>query len=523
MAYNSFLYLGAFLGLAYVLWALLPAQKRPFGLLFASVVFYWIGSGKYIVWIVAAAVITWLTGLMLGRLDELYAQAGPHMEGAEKKAYRGNVKKLKGLVAGIGCTVMLAAFLAVKYGTFTVQSINGVLARLPGHAALALPAWGQPLGLSFFTLMAVSYLVDVLRGVCKPARQFWQVALYLGFWPHVVEGPFDRYGALAPALLSAQQKPDYRNLTFGAQRIVWGMFKKVVIADRANMYVNAVFNDYTQYSGAAVAIGTLLYTLQLYAEFSGCMDIALGSAEIFGIPMAENFRQPFFSKSVGEFWRRWHLTLGAWLKEYLFQPLIVSRPFIKLGKKCREKFGAAAGRNLPVWLGLFVTWVAIGAWHDPGWKYIAYGLYYCALQLLGEMLEPLLRRLMPKLPEWRKMRWYRAWQIVRTFVLVNLGMLLFRSNGGAAAFMMLKNLTKPYEGSLLIKLDARDIGVLVIGAIMIFVVDLLHERGVHIREKIAGWHLPVRWAVYLVAVIAVIVFGAYGDSYDPAAFIYAQF
>ena len=523
MSYNSFIYFGLFLGLVYGVWLITPKHQRPLVLLAASAVFYWFNAGHYIVWFIGGAIVTWAAGLLLGRLDELFADAKPHLQGAGRKAYKAKITALKkGTVAG-GAALLLGCLLVLKYSPFFGKALNSLFARLPGGFALALPKWVLPLGISFYTLMAVGYLVDVYRGVIRPSEKLWQVALFLGFWGHIVEGPFDRYGDMAPALISREQHPSYDNLCFGAQRILWGLFKKIVVADRANAYVKAVFDDFTQYSGAATVVGTLLYTLQLYAEFSGCMDIVLGSGQLFGIPMAENFRQPFFSKTVGEFWRRWHITLGAWLREYLFQPFIMSRPVMRLGKWLRQKLGPAAGRSLPVWLGLVVTWVAIGWWHGAGWIYLIYGLYYCAFQLLGQIAEPYLLKFMPFLPAWRKKLWYKAFQVARTFVIVNVGMLLFRSNGASNALYMLRQLCTPYTGSLLIKLDLRDMAVLGLGAALILLADILHERGVHIRARIAAKPLPVRWAVYIGGAVLVMALGAYGDNYDPAAFIYAQF
>ena len=361
-----------------------------------------------------------------------------------------------------------------------------------------------------------------LPGQLPPGGHYWQVLSFLCFWPHVVEGPFDRWDSLSGPLLDPP-RPSYKNLTFGVQRVVWGLFKKTVIADRANMYVKAVFDDYTQYSGLAVVVGTLLYTLQLYAEFSGCMDIVLGSAECFGIPLAENFRQPFFSRTVGEFWRRWHITLGAWLREYLFQPLILSGPWKSLGKFCRTRLGAAAGRSLPVWAALGVTWVAIGWWHGAGWLYLVYGLYYFFWQLLGEIFEPIFTARIPHLAELRSRRWYRLFQVLRTCLLVLGGMLIFRANGTKAAIAMFRSLAVPYAGSLLIQLDARDLAVLAVGAVLLLAVDLLHEKGIAIRQRLAAAPLVLRWAVYIAGVLAILIFGAYGDNYDPAGFIYAQF
>lgn len=523
MSYNSFIYLFIFLGVSWALWAVLPQKWRPGVLLGASLLFYVATAKRFVVYILVAAAIIWVTGLLLGRLDGLFAATKTALPGPpERKALKKQVASLKKWVVGSGAVLVLGIFLAVKYLPFAVRSLNALFARLPGGLTFTVPAFVAPLGLSFFSLMAVSYVVDVYRGTTAPAQHYWQVLLYLSFWPHVVEGPFDRYGALAPTLFDPP-RPNYTAFCFGVQRIVWGMFKKVVIADRANMYVKAVFDDWTKYSGGAVVLGTLLYTLQLYAEFSGCMDIVIGSAELFGVKLAENFRAPFLSRSIGEFWRRWHITLGAWLKEYLFQPLVLTRPLQRFGKFCRQKFGPAAGRNWPVWLALGITWLAIGLWHGAGWIYAVYGLYYFFLQFLGELFEPLLCRCLPKLKEWRGKRWYHLLQIGRTFLLVNLGMLLFRSNGLRAALEMLASLRVPYPSSLLIKLDARDMVVLAVGAVLLLAAEVLHLRGHHLRAELAQKPLPLRWGVYIAGITLALVFGAYGDHYDPAAFIYAQF
>ena len=522
MAYNSFPYLCIFLPLCWVAWAVLPQRYRPAALLAGSLVFYWLTAGTYTVWLLLAAALTWALGLGLGRLQQLQEAALPGLDKPARKEAKHQFAALQRGMVTAGVIGLLGLLIWLKYLPFLVRTLNSALSLLPFAWQVAAPSFVQPLGLSFFTLMALSYLFDVRRGTTQPAEHYWQVLLYLSFWPHVVEGPFDRWAQISPALLNPP-KPNYRAFTFGVQRILWGMMKKLIIADRANMYVKAVFDNWPSHSGSAVVVATLLYTLQLYAEFSGCMDMVLGAAECFGVPLAENFRQPFFARSVSEFWRRWHITLGAWLREYLFQPVIVSKPMMRFGKWCRTRFGAALGRSLPVWAGLLLTWLAIGLWHGAGWLYVVYGLYYFLLQWLGEVAEPTLLRLCPSLPQWRTRRWYKLWQTLRTFVLVNFGMLLFRSNGTRAALEMLASLRRPYEGSLLIKLDAQDLWVLVIGALVLLAVDLLHERGIAIRESIARRPLPLRWAIYCGGMLAVMIFGAYGDNYDPAAFIYAQF
>ena len=262
MSYNSFIYLFVFLAVAWGAWAVLPQRGRPFVLLAASMVFYLVSARQYVLYILAVAAVAWAVGQQLARLDALFAAAKPDLAAPARKAMKKQVASLKKFTVGFGAVLSVAALLAVKYLPFAVRVWNALAAWLPGSPSLAVPSFVQPLGLSFFTLMAVSYVVDVYRGACAPATHYWQVLLFLGFWPHVVEGPFDRYGALAPALFDPP-RPSYRSLTFGVQRILWGLFKKMVIADRAYMCVKAVFDDWVQYSGAAVVLGTLLYTLEL--------------------------------------------------------------------------------------------------------------------------------------------------------------------------------------------------------------------------------------------------------------------
>ena len=520
MAYHASVYLLLFLPPVWALWALAPQKYRAGVLLGGSLWFYWCGANYGIVWLLGIAAVVWLLGIAMGRAEELCAAVRPALDPPARKALKKQAAALKRCLLVPGVAGLVLVLVRIKYLPFLLSvPLQWLAEHRPWWPQLSLSSIAQPLGISFFLLMGISYLVDVSRGAIQPAQKYWQVLSFLCFWPHVVEGPFDRWDKTAPALLDPPA-PSYRALCFGVQRMVWGLFKKIVIADRANALVKLVFDDWTQYSGAAIAVGTLCYTLQLYAEFSGCMDLALGTAEAFGVPLSENFRQPFFARSVGEFWRRWHITLGAWLREYVFQPVTVSKPMMRFGKFCRGRFGAAAGRSLPVWTGLLITWVLIGLWHGAGLIYLVYGLYYFLLQLLGEIAEP---HLPAALTAKRETRWYRALQMLRTFVLVNFGMMLFRANGVMALMQMLRSLFTPWRQSLLIGIDAKDAAVLAAGTALMLAVDVLHERGHRLRSELAARPLPLRWAVMIAGVVSVMLFGAYGDNYDPAGFIYAQF
>lgn len=235
-------------------------------------------------------------------------------------------------------------------------------------------------------------MIDVYRGKYKADHCLARVALYLSFFPTIVEGPIARYDQVAHQLYEGHSF-HYENLTHGAQLIVWGMFKKIVIADRANMLVNHVFDDYIQFSGLSVVIAIVFYTIQLYTEFSGCMDIVRGSAQIFSIHLPENFKQPFFSKSINEFWTRWHMTLGAWLRDYVFYSVSLSNPFKKFNHYVREHCGEYFTKLLPATTALLFVWLCNGLWHGASIKYVMYGMYYYIIMVIGMFMEPIFLRI----------------------------------------------------------------------------------------------------------------------------------
>ncbi len=521
MAYNSVVYLAFFLVGIYIVWCLTPARLRPFVLLAGSALYYTSFGVKYAVYILLAIFVSWGAGRLLER-DAASLRALKKDKAAP--AYKANLARVQArrrLVLVGAVLLLLGLLIWRKYAGFLVEVLDSLLALLPGGFALAVPKLAQPIGISFYTLMAISYVVDVSRGAGK-AHALWEVALFVSFWPHIMEGPFDRCTAMEPTLFSRVQRPSYQNLCFGAQRILWGMFKKVVVADRAAQYIGTVYDNSASYGGRAVMLATLLYTIQLYTEFSGAIDIAAGTAELFGIPLAENFRQPFFARSVGEFWRRWHISLGAWLREYVFQPFIMTKANLSFGKKCRKWFGAQMGRTLPVWLGLAVVWLCTGLWHGAAWLFVVYGMYYCVLQLLGEISDLLLHRFCPKFSAWRaKSRLYHAFQMLRTFVLVNIGMLIFRAADLSTAWALFRSMFTPSPTAFAVPFDERN--VLVLGVLLVLLVDILHEKGVHIRASLAALPLPLRWSAYAALGVSIAVFGAYGANYASTAFIYAQF
>ena len=314
MSYTSISYLVFILLGAFIVYNIVPLKHRWKVLLAFSYLFYFINSGRYIIFILFGSLTIYVGGLLINKIDDGCSMARKALPKESKKEYKALIGWQKKCVCVCVVLVNVGILVFLKYSVFLGQVFTDVLGLI--HINVENPMYQRmmPLGISFYTLSAVSYIVDVYRGKYRASDKFGKVALFLAFFPHIVEGPIARFDLVGEQMYEGHRF-SYENMTMGLQLILWGFFKKIVIADRANMYVNQIFDNYASYTGLPVVVGMLLYTLQLYAEFSGCMDIVRGSAQMFGIGLSENFNQPFISKTVSEFWRRWHMTLGAWFKD----------------------------------------------------------------------------------------------------------------------------------------------------------------------------------------------------------------
>lgn len=529
MSYTSISYLVFILLGAFIVYNIVPLKHRWKVLLAFSYLFYFINSGRYIIFILFGSLTIYVGGLLINKIDDGCSMARKALPKENKKEYKALIGWQKKCVCVCVVLVNVGILVFLKYSVFLGQVFTDVLGLI--HINVENPMYQRmmPLGISFYTLSAVSYIVDVYRGKYRASDKFGKVALFLAFFPHIVEGPIARFDLVGEQMYEGHRF-SYENMTMGLQLILWGFFKKIVIADRANMYVNQIFDNYASYTGLPVVVGMLLYTLQLYAEFSGCMDIVRGSAQMFGIGLSENFNQPFMSKTVSEFWRRWHMTLGAWFKDYVFYSVSLSKPFVKLSKKTREHMNTFFATFVPMSIAMFIVWFGTGIWHGASWKYVMYGLYYWAIMIIGLLTEPFFKKLYEKMHVDRQGKIYRLLQVVRTFIFVNVGMLMFRADDLTAFGHMFASMFRGFtfadltNGTLLgMKLDMADFAVLAVGALILFLVGLYKEKGHQIRAELATKNIVLRWAVYYVLLFGVIILGAYGKGYEVAGFIYAQF
>lgn len=528
-SYYSLIYGLLFLPLTVIIYQLVPKRKRWIVLLVASYAFFWSISHQLIIYILFSTLSIHHFGLWMENIENKFLLKKPYLEKTDLKIQRQTMKKKKQGVLVLGILLHLGLLIGLKYSPFMIENINTFLNIIRCPISFEVPSFLLPIGISFYTLQAVSYMVDVYRGTIPADQNLGRLALYLAFFPQIMEGPICRYEETAMSLWKGESVT-YGQLTFGLQRILLGLMKKMVIADRLNPLVDEVFRNYQAYSGEIIFLGAIAYTMQLYMEFSGTMDVVIGTAEIFGIRLPENFRQPFFSKSVAEFWRRWHITLGTWLKDYVFYPISMSKFSKKMTKKSRQRWGNYYGPLLVGGIALLAVWVANGFWHGVGWNYLFFGLYHFVLIFTGSLFLPVIKKITGILKINCEHWAYHGMQIIKTGVIVCIGELFFRADGLRVGLKMFKQMVTSFslnsfgDGTILnLGLDKHDFMIVLLMGIVILMISLLKEKNIEIRKAIAIKPIPVRWLVYYMLIMAIVVFGAYGSGYIPVNPMYANF
>ncbi len=508
-----------------VFYNLFPKKIRAFVLLLVSFLFFSILSSKLIIYLLITIMTVYLSALQISKIGE-ERKAALKASAEDKKAIKEKFKRKKRLVLFV-CIFINVAFLFVfKYLKFFTINTNSILTWLNIDYRLKVLKIIAPIGISFYSLQALSYLLDVYYEKISADKNILRVALFISFFPQIMEGPIARYEDTAEALYQGN-KITYHNFCFGVQRILWGLFKKMVIADRLNVLVKTVFDDYASFSGPIIFLGAAGYTAMLYMEFSGAIDVVIGIGEMFDVRIPDNFRQPFFSKNISEFWARWHISLGKWFKDYIYYPISLSKPMKKLTAKARKTLGNHFGPLLSGTIALFVVWSLNGLWHGAGWTFILFGMYHFVLISLGNVTQPILNSFCTKHNVNRNNVVYRVFQSIKVTILVIFGELIFRASSVRAAMEMFQRIAtnfhiKANEFSCL-GLDFPDCLVLFIALLVVFVVGLLKERDVNIRDEISKKKIVVRWILFYVLIFSIIIFGAYGPGYEPVDPIYADF
>jgi D-alanyl-lipoteichoic acid acyltransferase DltB (MBOAT superfamily) len=399
----------------------------------------------------------------------------------------------------------------------------------PAASASLLFTLAAPLGISYYTMSLISYVADVYwrrdKAEANPAR----LALFALYLPKALEGPIVRHRDLAPQL-AAGPKLDYRSLTRGAQRMCWGYLKKLVIADRLAPFVTAAFAGWEHQHGSILLLAAICGALQLYCDFSGCMDMALGLSEALDITMEENFRQPFWSLTVAEFWRRWHITLGAWFRDYVYMPLATSPTLIKLSGVLKKPFGAKVARAFTTVVSLMLTWLLTGLWHATGPSYLAWGIWWGLLITLSTVFAPQLKALREGLHIDDQSTGWKLYQRLRTFALFVVSRLLTIPGDLEVTRGVVERMGTAFgpwrllDGSIFgFSFSWPSLVAMLVAIALLWYVDSREEAGVDVRDRVAELPLLPRWAIYLLLVFAPLIFGAYGTGYDAASFVYMAY
>ena len=497
-------------------------------LLAGSLAFYAIvGDPRDMLVMGVVAVATWASGIALASLDDkMRAQRKATRDRAQKKEVKARFTRRKRTVL-IGCFALCLLILGYfKY--WNVILFQAGLASSPSSLKILLP-----LGISFYTFQSLGYLIASYNGAFPPQRNFLRYLLFVTYFPQIIQGPINRYDELSEQLY-ATRSFDIQVARRGLLRMGLGFLKVMAIANVLTGAVSSILDGATPTTpGSVLAYGILLYSLQIYASFSGGIDIVEGVSELFGIQMAQNFRQPYFSTSLSEFWRRWHMSLGVWMRNYVFYPLAITRPFKRLGKWGTTHLGRQVGRTLPACVANVIVFLLVGLWHGAEYHFLAWGLYYGVAIALSDLLAPCYERLANALRVDRTTVAYTCFAVARTFVLVQIGRFYDYINSVALATRCIGNVFLDFSPSAFLPtLQSLDLPipewlgappVTLCAIAVVLVVDLLNERGVDVRGALLARKLPIRVLVYLVVGVIVVVSFAYDQTTGGGRFAYANF
>ena len=501
-------------------------------LLAASMYFYFVSGGAAaMIFIFVTACSTYYAALRIDEVTQKY-KADAKREGItreEKKALRSAADKVKRRWMIAALLINFGILVVLKYGAFAVSNIDALLERTGVAARMPVPAFILPLGISFYTFQSMGYLIDVQRGKYEADRHFWKFLLFVSYFPQMIQGPIGRYDKLAHQL-TAEHKWDDLQLREGFLRMLWGFFKKIVIAERLAIIVSEVFTNHREYSGFVIFGGVFLYGLQIYADFSGGMDIIIGASQILGVKMSENFRQPFFAGSVSEFWQRWHMTLGAWMKDYIFYSITFSGWFASLQKRLRRSLGRYYGKIVPTCIASFIVFTIVGIWHGANWKYLVYGFYHAVFVFSDTLLERVFERQRQFFHVNVKAFGWKMFRILRTILIVTFGRYLSRAESVRHAFAMYRETFRSFNPWVLtdgtfyrLGVSERNCHMLLLAVLLLAAVDILNENGIVVRTVIARQDVVTRWVVMSAAIAAVLILGTYGEGFEASAFIYQFF
>lgn len=491
MLFNSYQFL-IFFPIITVIYYVIPRKTRTVMLLAASYYFYMSWNPKYIILIVASTVVTYLSGVLI--------------------EIKPNIKKSI-LIVCILCNIGILFFF--KYFNWAMECMNTILRIFTG-ASINI-GWNVilPVGISFYTFQALSYTIDVYRGTISAERNIVKYALFVSFFPQLVAGPIERSENLLPQIKHLEEiKFEYKSVVKGIILIIWGLYMKLVIADRIAILVDEVFENYLNYGTVELIVGAAAFSIQIYCDFASYSIIAVGAAGVLGIKLMSNFETPYFSQDIKEFWRRWHISLSSWLKDYVYIPLG--------GNRCSQ---------IRKYANLFVTFLISGLWHGANGTYVLWGGAHGIFQIIGEATKPIKSFCCNKL-EIKTDCWsWKALKVTTTFVLTTFAWIFFRCSSITMALSFIKrifiapNWWVLFDTSLFqLGLDQKEWGILRGALMILLIVDLIkYKSGEQLDTVLCRQNAWFRWLVIIFMISSIWILGVYGPDVSSETFIYFQF
>ncbi len=514
-----------FIGILFVLYYTIFRKCQWVLLLIGSLGYYLFFARKGLIFILVTAFSIWLAGIIFDRMEERSKERRkqPGLDRAAKKAIKKQTLIKK--------RILLVLILALNFGILTFFKIWNLLAAQPAaDGGMHLSALILPLGISFYTFQAVAYLADVYQSKYEAEKNFLHFLLFVSWFPQTIQGPINRFDKLRPMYFT-EHKPEADRFKRALSLYLFGLMKKYALANILAGMTGPLFEGTLgNRSGSVILIGILLFAIQEYADFSGGIDMVMAASSLFGIDMMRNFRQPYFATSMADFWRRWHITLGAWMRDYVFYPFAVTKPMLALVKWGSKKFGKQ-GRVLAAAVGNVLVFLIVGVWHGTGWNYVVWGLYNGILIAVSELLAPVFARMAKALHINVSSKGFHIFRIVRTFLLVLAGTMIERIGSLAELRYAITNIfhrLDPGMGSVAIQYGgylrshAYEIPViLAVAGTLLFIHSVMEENNVPVYDFLQKRHLIWRWLVYFGVIFLTLL--SFGVSGGEGGFLYANY